>query len=130
MCVEGRFMINRYPDAEKDFYVLMKGMFSTQLPPLLDEILTEKALKKLYDEISDDKTTFLKTIYKINDFGLLECFNGNMKGPKNIYNGNKASEAIRFYTIKKNGAWRPLSVANIKHSLMFSFNNLLASQLF
>lgn len=114
-------------DSEKeDAYVLIHGMFSTQLPPLLDDIFNKKALGSLIVEIA---CTPKNALFKQKDIntGLIPGLAKEVKHPAYIYGQTWASESIKFFTLKSNNSWRPMAIPNIKHALMFAYNSLIVA---
>ncbi|WP_157945073.1 reverse transcriptase domain-containing protein [Apilactobacillus quenuiae] len=109
-----------------DVYTLLHGMFATQLPPLIDEILSKDSCMKLYEESKEDKKTIFK--YNKNFSGFIDNLSNEVKPPQYIYGNNWAAESIKFFTIKKDDSWRPMAIPNIKHSLMFMKNSILISE--
>lgn len=110
----------------QDAYVLFHGMFSSQLPPLLDEIITEKSIYSLIEKIEADK---IPNLYAYDEeVGLISSLDNSVKSPSYIYGGNWATESIKFYTLKVDDAWRPMSVPNIKNILMFTYNSLIVAE--
>ncbi|KAA8347047.1 RNA-directed DNA polymerase [Leuconostoc mesenteroides] len=109
-----------------DAYILLDGMFATQLPPLLDQIITVESSSALIEELArHPKENLFKVDSKTN---LLIEFAKGVKSPENIFGHNWATEEITFYTIKIDESWRPMAIPNIKHSVMFAYNNLLVAQ--
>ncbi|NRD14294.1 RNA-directed DNA polymerase [Pediococcus acidilactici] len=106
-----------------DSYTLLNGMFSTQLPPLLNNLITESSSTALIKELRDNPKTTLFTIDDSNN--LITRLNRGIKPPDYIYGENWAAESIKFFTIKINDSWRPMAIPNIKHSLMFAYNSLI-----
>lgn len=106
-----------------DSYTLLNGMFSTQLPPLLNNLITESSSTALIKELRDNPKTTLFTIDDSNN--LITRLNKGIKPPDYIYGKNWAAESIKFFTIKINDSWRPMAIPNIKHSLMFAYNSLI-----
>lgn len=106
-----------------DSYTLLNGMFSTQLPPLLNNLITENSSTALIKELRDNPKTTLFTIDDSNN--LITRLNKGIKPPDYIYGENWAAESIKFFTIKINDSWRPMAIPNIKHSLMFAYNSLI-----
>lgn len=98
-------------------------MFSTQLPPLLNNLITESSSTALIKELRDNPKTTLFTIDDSNN--LIKRLDTGIKPPDYIYGGNWSAESIKFFTIKINDSWRPMAIPNIKHSLMFAYNSLI-----
>lgn len=109
-----------------DAYVLLSGMFATQLPPLLNQIITVESSSALIEELAQHpKEDLFKVDPKTN---LLTRFFKGVKSPENIFGGNWATEEITFYTLKIDESWRPMAIPNIKHAVMFTYNNLLVAK--
>ena len=106
-----------------DSYTLLNGMFSTQLPPLLNNLITESSSTALIKELRVNPKTTLFTIDDSNN--LITRLNKGIRPPDYIYGENWAAESIKFFTIKINDSWRPMAIPNIKHSLMFAYNSLI-----
>ncbi|MGG0922478.1 RNA-directed DNA polymerase [Leuconostoc suionicum] len=110
----------------KDAHVLLSGMFATQLPPLLDQIITVESSSSLIEELAQHPK---ETLFEVDSVtNLLTKFVKGVKSPENIYGGNWATEAITFYTLKINDSWRPMAIPNIKHVVMFAYNSLLVAK--
>lgn len=109
-----------------DAYVLLNGMFATQLPPLLNQIISAESSSALIEELAQyPKENLFKIDPKTN---LLTRFVKGVKSPENIFGGNWATEEITFYTLKIDESWRPMAIPNIKHGVMFAYNNLLVAK--
>ena len=110
-------------ELNSDPYTLLNGMFSTQLPPLLNNLITEHSSKELIKELRDNPP---KTLFKIDpSTKLIKRLDSGIKSPEYIYGNNWAAESIKFFTVKINDSWRPMAIPNIKHSLMFTYNSLI-----
>lgn len=112
---------------KKDSYTLLNGMFATQLPPLLDNLINENSSSTLLKEISEKPK---ETLFKVNgNTELLTSLSDQINPPKNIYGNNWAAESIKFFTFKIDNSWRPMAIPNIKHALMFTYNSLIVAKL-
>lgn len=110
-------------ELNSDPYTLLNGMFATQLPPLLNNLITEHSSKELIKELRANPP---KTLFKIDpSTKLIERLHSGIKSPEYIYGNNWAAESIKFFTVKINDSWRPMAIPNIKHSLMFTYNSLI-----
>ena len=110
-------------ELNSDPYTLLNGMFATQLPPLLNNLITEHSSKELIKELRANPP---KTLFKIDQSTkLIERLHSGIKSPEYIYGNNWAAESIKFFTVKINDSWRPMAIPNIKHSLMFTYNSLI-----
>lgn len=110
-------------ELSSDPYTLLNGMFATQLPPLLNNLITEYSSKELIKELRDNPKQTLFTIDSSTN--LIKKLDNGIKPPEYIYGSNWAAESIKFFTIKMNDSWRPMAIPNIKHSLMFTYNSLI-----
>lgn len=109
-----------------DAYILLEGMFATQLPPILNQIITVNSSSALIEELArHPKENLFKADSKTN---LLIKFANGVKSPDNIFGGNWATEEITFYSLKIDESWRPMAIPNIKHAIMFAYNNLLVAK--
>lgn len=109
-----------------DAYILLNGMFATQLPPLLNQIITVKSSSALIEELARSPKENLFTVDSKTN--LLIRFAKGVKSPENIFGDNWATEEISFYTLKSDESWRPMAIPNIKHAAMFAYNNLLVAK--
>ncbi len=110
-------------ELNSDPYTLLNGMFATQLPPLLNNLITEHSSKELIKELWANPP---KTLFNIDpSTKLIKRLHSGIKSPEYIYGNNWAAESIKFFTVKINDSWRPLAIPNIKHSLMFTYNSLI-----
>lgn len=110
-------------ELSSDPYTLLNGMFATQLPPLLNNLITEYSSKELIKELRDNPKQTLFTIDSSTN--LIKKLDNGIQPPEYIYGSNWAAESIKFFTIKTNDSWRPMAIPNIKHSLMFTYNSLI-----
>lgn len=111
---------------EEDALTLFSGMFPTQLPPILNEVFSEKSVSKLVTEISNNPKDQL--FYRKRDSKLINYLaKDGVKSPKKIFGKSLATESIKFFTIKVDNSWRPLAIPNIKYSLMFTYNSIIMS---
>lgn len=110
-------------ELKSDPYTLLNGMFATQLPPLLDDLINEYSSKKLIEELRDNPKNALFNIDTSTE--LITSLDRGIKPPEYIFGKNWAAESIKFFTIKINDSWRPMAIPNIKHSLMFTYNSLI-----
>lgn len=110
-------------ELNSDPYTLLNGMFATQLPPLLNNLITEHSSKELIKELRANPQ---KTLFNIDpSTKLIKRLHPGIKSPEYIYGNNWAAESIKFFTVKINDSWRPMAIPNIKHSLMFAYNSLI-----
>lgn len=110
-------------ELNSDPYTLLNGMFATQLPPLLNNLITEHSSKELIKELRANPP---KTLFNIDpSTKLIKRLHSGIKSPEYIYGNNWAAESIKFFTVKINDSWRPMATPNIKHSLMFTYNSLI-----
>ncbi|MBU8890911.1 RNA-directed DNA polymerase [Lactiplantibacillus plantarum] len=110
-------------ELNSDPYTLLNGMFATQLPPLLNNLITEHSSKELIKELRANPP---KTLFDIDpSTKLINRLDPGIKSPEYIYGNNWAAESIKFFTVKINDSWRPMAIPNIKHSLMFTYNSLI-----
>ncbi|MGJ3856761.1 RNA-directed DNA polymerase [Lactiplantibacillus plantarum] len=110
-------------ELNSDPYTLLNGMFATQLPPLLNNLITEHSSKELIKELRANPP---KTLFDIDpSTKLINKLDPGIKSPEYIYGNNWAAESIKFFTVKINDSWRPMAIPNIKHSLMFTYNSLI-----
>lgn len=110
-------------ELNSDPYTLLNGMFATQLPPLLNNLITEHSSKELIKELRANPP---KTLFEIDpSTKLIKRLHSGIKSPEYIYGNNWAAESIKFFTVKINDSWRPMAIPNIKHSLMFTYNSLI-----
>lgn len=110
-------------ELNSDPYTLLNGMFATQLPPLLNNLITEHSSKELIKELRANPP---KTLFNIDpSTKLIKRLHQGIKSPEYIYGNNWAAESIKFFTVKINDSWRPMAIPNIKHSLMFAYNSLI-----
>lgn len=110
-------------ELNSDPYTLLNGMFSTQLPPLLNNLITEHSSKELIKELRANPK---ETLFDIDQSTkLIKKLAPGIKSPEYIYGNNWAAESIKFFTVKIDDSWRPMAIPNIKHSLMFTYNSLI-----
>lgn len=113
---------------ENDSYTLLQGMFATQLPPLLDDIINPYSSNELIKKIKKDKDTF-KHLFDFDDeTGLINKLSKEVQPTDIVYGGNWGTEAIKFFTLKKDLSWRPMAIPNIKLAVMFAYNSLILEE--
>ncbi|MFD1440787.1 RNA-dependent RNA polymerase family protein [Lacticaseibacillus hegangensis] len=110
----------------EDAYVLIHGMFATQLPPLLDEIMSKESLTKLIEKTATSPN--LPLYQADQQSGLIMRLDKSIHSPKNIFGNNWAAESIKFFTLKVDDSWRPMAIPNIKHAFMFAYNSLIVAE--
>lgn len=110
-------------ELSSDPYTLLNGMFATQLPPLINNLITEYSSNELIKELRDNPKQTLFTMDSSTN--LIKKLDNGIQPPEYIYGSNWAAESIKFFTIKMNDSWRPMAIPNIKHSLMFTYNSLI-----
>lgn len=107
----------------KDAEILLHGMFATQLPPLLNDVITKESVTALIEELAQKPK---KTLFKMDSTSMyISRLDPGIKPPKYIFGGNWAAESIKFFTLKIDESWRPMAIPNIKHAVMFAYNSLL-----
>lgn len=85
-------------ELNSDPYTLLNGMFATQLPPLLNNLITEHSSKELIKELRANPQ---KTLFKIDpSTKLIKRLDPGIKSPEYIYENNWAAESIKFFTFK------------------------------
>lgn len=110
-----------------DEFILINRMFSTQLPPLLGNLINEWSSVKLIEHIKSENIR--ENIYYKGNGRLYTQLTSSSRAPKHFYNVKSGgTESINFYTIKSDGTFRPLSVPNIKYAILFSYNLLEVKQ--
>jgi hypothetical protein len=122
-------MLNNFllSDSEsEDAEILIHGMFATQLPPLLSDIITRKSTTALIQELATKPKSTL--FVRDSKSGYISRLASGVKSPEYIFGGNWAAESIKFFTLKVDESWRPMAIPNIKHTVMFAYNSLLVAE--
>lgn len=110
-----------------DTHTLLNGMFSPNLPPIIDEVLTYDSCRALYDIIKNGDSQITK-MFDYSD-GFVDRLTKSSQSPENIHGSSNASESIKFFTIKIDNSFRPMAIPNIKHAAMFMYNSIKIADL-
>lgn len=88
-----------------DEFILINRMFSTQLPPLLGNLINEWSSVKLIEHIKSENIR--ENIYYKGNGRLYTQLTSSSRAPKHFYNVKSGgTESINFYTIKSDGTFR------------------------